>query len=222
MPPLPLRGVIVARHARTRAMGTALLGPQARRLLPPDEHPSLWRDIVHGGPPPGLAQRQDLMKDSFGNHTLPSWPQPTRFTHSQREGIQFQILDRCSFHRFLDLSEADPVPDQNTIREFRERLTKAERFGEHFAAFNVRLIVQRRKDGSCLRVRTIPAETREPYNIEESESSAHRGVSVLLPYRLLVSREDCNRSYYFSAWACSRAFLLSSMTFCCIAAGISS
>lgn len=55
------------------------------------------------------------------------------------EQTQFQILDRRSFHRFLGLSEADPVPDQNTIREFREKLTKAELFGELFAAFHARL-----------------------------------------------------------------------------------
>lgn len=55
------------------------------------------------------------------------------------EQTQFQILDRRSFHDFLGLSEADGVPDQNTIREFREKLTKAELFDELFAAFNVRL-----------------------------------------------------------------------------------
>jgi transposase, IS5 family len=55
---------------------------------------------------------------------------------------QFQILDRRSFHHFLGLSEADPVPDQNPIREFREKLTQAERFSELFAAFNARLADQ--------------------------------------------------------------------------------
>ena len=58
------------------------------------------------------------------------------------EQTQFQILDRRSFHHFLGLSEADLVPDQNTIREFREKLTQAELFGELFAAFNVRLAEQ--------------------------------------------------------------------------------
>jgi IS5 family transposase len=55
------------------------------------------------------------------------------------EQAQFQILDRRSFHHFLGLSEADLVPDQNPIREFREKLTQAELFGELFAAFNARL-----------------------------------------------------------------------------------
>ncbi len=55
------------------------------------------------------------------------------------EQTQFQILDRDSFHRFLGLSQADAVPDQNTIREFREKLTKAGLFDELFGAFNARL-----------------------------------------------------------------------------------
>ena len=55
------------------------------------------------------------------------------------EQTQFQILDRDSFQRFLGLNKADTVPDQNTIREFREKLTKAELFGELFSAFDARL-----------------------------------------------------------------------------------
>lgn len=58
------------------------------------------------------------------------------------EQTQFQILDRRSFHHFLGLSQADAVPDQNTIREFREKLTKAELFAQLFAAFNTRLTEQ--------------------------------------------------------------------------------
>jgi IS5 family transposase len=55
------------------------------------------------------------------------------------EQTQFQILDRDSFHRFLGLSKADAVPDQNTIREFREKLTNAGLFDGLFEAFNARL-----------------------------------------------------------------------------------
>src|SRR5674476_679437 len=58
------------------------------------------------------------------------------------EQAQFQILDRRSFHHFLGLTEADPVPGQNTIREFREKLPRAELFSELFAAFNARLTQQ--------------------------------------------------------------------------------
>lgn len=55
------------------------------------------------------------------------------------EQTQFQILDRRSFHRFLDITEADTVPDQNTIREFRETLTNAKLFEELFATFTAYL-----------------------------------------------------------------------------------
>jgi len=52
------------------------------------------------------------------------------------EQTQFQILDRRSFHRFLGITDADNVPDQNTIREFREKLSKSGMFEELFSAFN--------------------------------------------------------------------------------------
>jgi transposase, IS5 family len=41
------------------------------------------------------------------------------------EKIEFQIRDRISFMRFLDLSLGDPVPDEKTIWLFREQLTEA-------------------------------------------------------------------------------------------------
>ena len=55
------------------------------------------------------------------------------------EQTQFQILDRRSFHRFLDITAADPVPDQNTIWEFREKLVRAGLFDALFTAFRERL-----------------------------------------------------------------------------------
>lgn len=55
------------------------------------------------------------------------------------EQTQFQILDRRSFHRFLAITDADTVPDQNTIREFREKLTKAGLFEDLFSTFTAHL-----------------------------------------------------------------------------------
>lgn len=55
------------------------------------------------------------------------------------EQAQYQILDRRSFARFLGLTDADRVPDQNTIRGFRETLTNSGLIGELFNAFNDRL-----------------------------------------------------------------------------------
>jgi len=41
------------------------------------------------------------------------------------EALEFQILDRYSFSRFLGLHAASKVPDATTIWRFREDLTKA-------------------------------------------------------------------------------------------------
>ena len=68
VPPAPLRGVVVARDARAGAMGTTLFGPQARRLLHPDQHALLLFHIIDSAHPPPFAQRQNLMKDLFWNH----------------------------------------------------------------------------------------------------------------------------------------------------------
>lgn len=51
------------------------------------------------------------------------------------QAVQFQILDRLSFQRFLGLSLADAVPDQNTVREFREALQRADAFQALFDVF---------------------------------------------------------------------------------------
>ena len=55
------------------------------------------------------------------------------------EQTQFQILDRRKFHRFLSTTAADPVPDQNTIREFREKLVRANLFDALFTTSRERL-----------------------------------------------------------------------------------
>jgi IS5 family transposase len=46
-----------------------------------------------------------------------------RYYNLSDEQVEFQINDRMSFMRFLDLSIADDVPDGRTIWLFRERLT---------------------------------------------------------------------------------------------------
>jgi len=54
------------------------------------------------------------------------------------EKIEFQIRDRISFMRFLDLSLGDAVPDEKTIWLFREQLTAAgliKRLFQEFDAF---------------------------------------------------------------------------------------
>ena len=52
------------------------------------------------------------------------------------DAVEFQILDRISFMRFLGLSLGDRVPDAKTIWLFRERLKQAGLVEELFATFN--------------------------------------------------------------------------------------
>ena len=60
------------------------------------------------------------------------------------EATQYQILDRLSFQRLLGLNRADPVPDQNPVREFREALQKAQAFASRFEVFSSYLASQGR------------------------------------------------------------------------------
>lgn len=64
-----------------------------------------------------------------------------RYYNISDEQIEYQILDRLSFMRFLDLNIKDDVPDHNTIWNFREDLTKAEIIEKLFTRFNAELEV---------------------------------------------------------------------------------
>lgn len=52
------------------------------------------------------------------------------------EQLEFQIVDRASFKRFLGLKKSDKVPDQNTFWLFREQLIEKEVVEELFKTFN--------------------------------------------------------------------------------------
>lgn len=52
---------------------------------------------------------------------------------------EFQILDRRSFGRFLDLDDGDRVPDETTIWRFREALVQANAIDNLFALFDAHL-----------------------------------------------------------------------------------
>lgn len=51
------------------------------------------------------------------------------------EAVEYQILDRMSFMRFLGLHAGDPVPDAKTIWLFREHLRQAGRLEKLFGQF---------------------------------------------------------------------------------------
>jgi IS5 family transposase len=51
------------------------------------------------------------------------------------EAVEYQVLDRLSFMRFLDLRMGSRVPDAKTIWLFREQLTRQELIGNLFQEF---------------------------------------------------------------------------------------
>lgn len=58
-----------------------------------------------------------------------------RYYNLSDEQIQFQILDRLSFMRFLGLTISDRVPDEKTVWLFRENLIKSNLVDKLFAVF---------------------------------------------------------------------------------------
>ena len=62
-----------------------------------------------------------------------------RYYNLSDNQIEYQILDRLSFGRFLGLTLNDRVPDEKTVWEFKERMTKLDLEKELFAVFHSKL-----------------------------------------------------------------------------------
>ena len=58
-----------------------------------------------------------------------------RYYNLSDEQIEFQINDRLSFMRFLDLTISDDIPDSRTVWNFREQITDLGLVEELFALF---------------------------------------------------------------------------------------
>ena len=58
-----------------------------------------------------------------------------RYYNLSDDQIEFQINDRLSFMRFLDLSISDDIPDSRTVWNFREQITDSGLVEELFALF---------------------------------------------------------------------------------------
>ncbi len=63
-----------------------------------------------------------------------------RYYNLSNEQTEFHIKDRLSFMDFLGLSFGDNVPDENTIRNFREDLTQKNLSEILFSLFTVKLV----------------------------------------------------------------------------------
>jgi IS5 family transposase len=95
------------------------------------------------------------------------------------EALEFQILDRYSFSRFLGLHAASKVPDATTIWRFREDLTKAGKVTQLFSTFDQFLSEQGFKaqkgqiiDASIVRIpiqRNTRVENKKIKNGEQPE-----------------------------------------------------
>ena len=48
---------------------------------------------------------------------------PQRYYGLGDTNLEYQILDRLSFKKFLGLESGDKVPDEKAVRLFRERIT---------------------------------------------------------------------------------------------------
>ena len=55
--------------------------------------------------------------------------------HLSDAQLEFQILDRLSFKRFLGLTDADPAPDEKTFWAFRQTLVRHGLVDQLFAIF---------------------------------------------------------------------------------------
>ncbi len=62
-----------------------------------------------------------------------------RYYNLSDQQIEYQILDRLSFCRFLGLTSNDRVPDEKTVWGFKERITNLGLEKELFNVFHIRL-----------------------------------------------------------------------------------
>jgi len=85
---------------------------------------AICKDMSKGGRPPFdaiLMYKITMLQQWYGLSDM---------------GLEYQINDRVSFCRFLDLEFGDKVPDGNTIRDFKEALRKAGVDRKLFDLFN--------------------------------------------------------------------------------------
>ena len=62
-----------------------------------------------------------------------------RYYNISDEQVEYQILDRLSFMRFLELTLSDDVPDHNTVWLFRENLANSGTVEKLFSCFDEQL-----------------------------------------------------------------------------------
>jgi IS5 family transposase len=102
-----------------------------------------------------------------------------RYYNLSDEQIEYQINDRLSFMRFLDLTISDDIPDSRTVWHFREQITDLGLVAELFALFLEKLnalglIINEGKiiDASFVEAPRQRNKKAENEQIKEGEGSA--------------------------------------------------
>ncbi|NOZ09858.1 MAG: IS5 family transposase [Gammaproteobacteria bacterium] len=90
------------------------------------------------------------------------------------EQIEYQIRDRLSFMRFLDLSLEDPVPDARTVWSYRQLLTDQGLLEPLFEQFNRSLIDQgyQAKKGQIIDASIVPVPKQRNTRTENAAIKA--------------------------------------------------
>jgi len=91
------------------------------------------------------------------------------------EAVEFQIKDRLSFQRFLDLGLDGRVPDATTVWLFREQLVKANAIDKLFARFDAALTGSGylAMGGQIIDATVVPAPRQR--NTEEEKAAIREG-----------------------------------------------
>jgi IS5 family transposase len=91
------------------------------------------------------------------------------------DAVEYQVLDRLSFMRFLGLKQGDAVPDAKTIWLFRDQLTRAEAIDALFDRFDGFLKANgyAARQGQILDASIVPAPVQR--NTPEENEAIKRG-----------------------------------------------
>lgn len=87
------------------------------------------------------------------------------------EQMEYQLLDRLSFQRFVGLRQSSQIPDRTTIWTFKERLIKAEASDSIFEAVNQQLATEGyvARGGQMIDASIVPAPTQHVSRNEKAQ-----------------------------------------------------
>ena len=115
--------------------------------------------------------------------------------------LEYQIIDRASFKRFLELKKSDKVPDSKTFWLFREQLIEKNIIMGLFKTFNKTLDAAgvfanegKMVDASFVKVPRQRNTREENKHIKETGTVPHEW--KVKPHKLAQKDHDCLRRYF--------------------------